>query len=55
MMDKNILSNDLEKVDVFIDTLDNFHPYECDHSSCIHCNHTKTKTHDPLNCELCKQ
>ena len=41
---------------IFFDPSDNFHPYECDPSKCIHCNKTFIKDkHDPKNCALCEE
>jgi hypothetical protein len=37
---------------IFIDTSDNFHPYECG-QNCIHCRQEKTEYHDPKTCALC--
>lgn len=30
-----------------------FHPYECDSSSCPHCQSERTDEHDPDVCRLC--
>lgn len=38
---------------IFMDIRDNFHPYECDPNSCIHCKGVKNENHDPLKCALC--
>lgn len=46
---------------VFLDTAENFYPYECNGpGSCIHCDRLYRKSlmtgemlHDPATCELC--
>lgn len=38
---------------IFIDVRDNFHPYECDPTGCIHCRGIKNENHDPSTCALC--
>ncbi len=39
---------------VFLDTAENFHPYECDGpGKCIHHDRRKTAQHDPATCALC--
>lgn len=39
---------------VFMDTSENFHPYECDGpGKCRHCDRRKDDSHDPATCALC--
>lgn len=39
---------------IFIDTAENFHPYECNGpGKCRHCDRSKTDEHDPEICALC--
>jgi hypothetical protein len=38
----------------FVDTAENFHPYECDGpGKCVHCDRADHEDHDPGDCELC--
>ena len=38
----------------FMDTSENFHPYECDgDGKCRHCDRRETDNHDPKTCALC--
>lgn len=46
---------DDKTIGIFEDSSDNFHPYECEPSKCIHCNAVKTENHDPNNCALCNE
>lgn len=40
---------------VFVDTAENFHPWECDGPGrCRHCDQHKDDTHDPATCALCE-
>ena len=32
-----------------------FHPYECDYDTCIHCAGVVSDRHNPKSCALCKQ
>ena len=42
---------------IFIDTAENFHPYQCEGQfklgACVHCDRRKTESHDPATCALC--
>lgn len=39
---------------VFVDTSENFHPYECDGpGKCRHCDRRVSEGHDPAACGLC--
>jgi hypothetical protein len=39
----------------FIDTSDDFHPYECNGPGhCIHCDRARTGDHTPETCALCE-
>ena len=38
----------------FVDTAENFHPWECDgQGRCRHCDRKKDDTHDPDTCAFC--
>ena len=51
-LDEAIRAEDNEGFSVFVDTRDNFHPYECS-KGCIHCNREETDYHNPQTCALC--
>ena len=38
---------------LFLDTRENFHPYECGFKNCCHCDRRDDETHDPGVCALC--
>lgn len=40
-------------ISVFVDTAENFHPYECGSVNCRHCARVETDDHDPETCALC--
>lgn len=40
---------------VFACTASDFHPYECDVNTCVHCNAVVNAKHNPETCAFCME